>query len=253
MLSVAGNNPIQIQGELDGDVDFVSAGSFPHPTFRLGFRIPSVPNLVHILPTGTGLFVGRELDRDGGENNLNTVLGNRNHAVTITHVAEESGNNETSGLRIIVGDANNNSGIGVNANSNNFITFDAKNADELHGFERMGFIASAAQSGQPLALSSVSDKRLKENIKLTKKGLSIIKEIKVRDFNWKRSPDNTVTGFIAQELHKVLPEAVAKGGTNPKMNPWTVNHQALIPYMVKAIQEQQKLIENLQKQIDQLK
>ena len=73
MLSVAGNNPIQIQGELDGDVDFVPAGAFPHPTFRLGFRIPSIPNLVHILPTGTGLFVGRELDRDGGENNLSTV------------------------------------------------------------------------------------------------------------------------------------------------------------------------------------
>lgn len=257
----ASANGVNFQCTFGNGVTNISTDSFTstlsgntvgaNPGFRFTFKVPIIKS---VLPTGAGLFVGRELDRDGGENNLSTVLGGRNHAVTITHVAEEdSSTNETSGLRIIVGDANDNDGIGVNANSNNFITFDAKNADELHGFERMGFIASDPSAGQPLSISSVSDKRLKENIKLTKKGLSIIKEIKVRDFNWKKSPDNTVTGFIAQELHKVLPEAVTKGGTNPKMNPWTVNHQALIPYMVKAIQEQQKLIENLQKQIDQLK
>ena len=67
------------------------------------------------------------------------------------------------------------------------------------------------------------------------------------------TPDLTHTGFVAQELEKIIPSIVTKGGKNPNTNPWTVNQSGLIPYMVKAIQEQQKLIENLQKQIDQLK
>jgi hypothetical protein len=261
----ASANGVNFQCSFGSGVTNISSDSFTstlsgntvgaNPGFRFTFKVPVIKS---VLPTGVGLFVGRELDRDGGENNLSTVLGNKNHAVTITHVAEEdAGANETSGLRIIVGDANDNTGVGGEAGgvttSNSFITFDFKNADETHGFERMGFIGTSPAAGQPMSLQSVSDKRLKENIKLTKKGLSIIKEIKVRDFNWKKHPNSETTGFIAQELYKVIPEAVLKGGSNPKMNPWTLNYQALIPYMVKAIQEQQKLIENLQKQIDQLK
>ena len=233
------------------------------PSFQFTFIVPgytySLPDEVSF-PKGVGLFVGEERLRPGGT--LSTTLGNENHGVVITNINTESSDDETSGLRIIVGDHNDNDGLGIDLGSststsgvgmNNFITFDAKNASETYGYERMGYIACASGQGQPLLIFSQSDKRLKENIKLTKKGISLIKDIKVRDFNWKNSPSNTVTGFVAQELYKVIPEAVKKGGTNPKTNPWTVNYQVLIPYMIKAIQEQQKLIENLQKQIDQLK
>lgn len=235
------------------------------PAFQITFRVPAYtinePTQT-IFPKGVGLFVGEERLRSGGT--LGTTLGNENHGVVITNINTESSDDETSGLRIIVGDHNDNTNLGIDLGNiqgtdtsgvgiNNFITFDAKNASETYGYERMGFIACASGTGQPLQIFSQSDKRLKENIKLTKKGISLIKDIKVRDFNWKNSPSNTVTGFVAQELYKIIPEAVKKGGTNPKTNPWTVNYQALIPHMVKAIQEQQKLIENLQKQIDQLK
>ena len=235
------------------------------PSFQITFRVPAYtinePTQT-IFPKGVGLFVGEERLRPGGT--LSTTLGNENHGVVITNINTESSNDETSGLRIIVGDHNDNTNLGIDLGNiqgtdtsgvgiNNFITFDAKNASETYGYERMGFIACASGTGQPLQIFSQSDKRLKENIKLTKKGISLIKDIKVRDFNWKNSPNNTVTGFVAQELYKVIPEAVKKGGTNPKTNPWTINYQALIPHMVKAIQEQQKLIEDLQKQIDQLK
>jgi hypothetical protein len=284
---IIGGNPTNIDaGPSDGtspgitfNADFgIGVGSFSgtsntlagvstggDPAFQITFRVPAYtinePTQT-IFPKGVGLFVGEERLRPGGT--LSTTLGSENHGVVITNINTESSDDETSGLRIIVGDHNDNTNLGIDLGNlqgtdtsgvgiNNFITFDAKNASETYGYERMGFIACASGTGQPLQIFSQSDKRLKENIKLTKKGISLIKDIKVRDFNWKNSPNNTVTGFVAQELYKVIPEAVKKGGTNPKTNPWTVNYQALIPHMVKAIQEQQKLIEDLQKQIDQLK
>lgn len=96
--------------------------------------------------------------------------------------------------------------------------------------------------------TNISDKRLKENITYSDKGLNEIKKIKVREFNFKGFKPNT-TGFIAQELNQVIPEAVVKGNDD---NPWMVSETKLIPYLVKAIQEQQKLIEDLQNQINTL-
>ena len=58
-------------------------------------------------------------------------------------------------------------------------------------------------------------------------------------------------GFIAQELQKVMPNLVAEGNTADKL--LSVNYTALIPVLTKAVQEQQQVIVNQQKQIDELK
>jgi hypothetical protein len=83
-----------------------------------------------------------------------------------------------------------------------------------------------------------SDRRIKENIVNTQNGLETLKKIKVRDFNRTDTIDKTtIQGFIAQELYKVWPIAVYKGGKNEKTNPWAVASTALIPLMVKSIQD----------------
>ena len=98
------------------------------------------------------------------------------------------------------------------------------------------------------SLATSSDKRLKENISDSPSVLDKINSIKIRSFDWKDSKETVVYGFIAQELNQILPEAVAIGKDTPEGDiemPWAVTSTNLIPHLVKAIQEQQELINDL--------
>ena len=99
--------------------------------------------------------------------------------------------------------------------------------------------------------NNVSDERLKDNIIHSTKGLEEINKINLREFNFKESKDR-ITGFVAQELQEIIPEAVTEGGEDASINPWMVSETTLIPYLVGAIQQQQQIIEDLQNQIDAL-
>jgi len=105
-------------------------------------------------------------------------------------------------------------------------------------------------AGTP-ALFSTSDARLKENITYSTLGLQSLLAIKVRDFTWKNSGDAS-TGFIAQELYDAYPKAVTVGGADPAVEPWTITPTALIPLMVKSIQDQQEIINLLASKIEAL-
>jgi hypothetical protein len=86
--------------------------------------------------------------------------------------------------------------------------------------------------------NTASDRRLKENIADTTMGLGELMHIPVRDFNFTADASKTrVQGFVAQELYKIYPEAVAVGGDDPKKNPWGVDYGRLTPLIVKAVQE----------------
>ena len=121
----------------------------------------------------------------------------------------------------------------------------------------VNFISSTgAQNGyiyRPTAtgttqLVSASDVRLKKNIvDATFSGLGVIGAVKVREFDWKDSGGHSV-GFIAQELHQVCADAVAVGEDNANgsiKRPWAVSREAMVPYLIKAVQEQQALIAKL--------
>tara|TARA_R110001599_G_scaffold67850_4_gene191327 strand:+ start:2257 stop:5379 length:3123 start_codon:yes stop_codon:yes gene_type:complete len=103
------------------------------------------------------------------------------------------------------------------------------------------------QSATGATYYNSSDIRLKKNIITTEKGLVDLLNINVRDFKWK-SNGEAETGFIAQELNKVLPELVDT--SNPDR--WFVNPQGLIPILVKGVQDQQLEIDNMKKQISEL-
>jgi len=99
-----------------------------------------------------------------------------------------------------------------------------------------------------------SDARLKENIVDCEYGIDAIKLIKPRRFNFLNSTDSTV-GFIAQELREIIPEAVngqelpfAENDTPQQRASKTlgVNKDALIPALVKALQEAITKIETLE-------
>jgi len=92
-------------------------------------------------------------------------------------------------------------------------------------------------------VQSASDIRLKENIKNSLDGLDIITALRPVRFDWKQGYGNdrkNQLGFIAQEVEPVFPDAVdetcrLKDGDDEVYK--TVGPGALIPVLVKAIQE----------------
>lgn len=101
-----------------------------------------------------------------------------------------------------------------------------------------------------VALNKISDVRLKENITTSHYSIADLMKIKVVDYNFKSDKSKTLTtGFIAQDLHKVFPDAVTVGGADEKVNPWTVDYGKVTPLLVQAIQDQQKEIEMLKSQL----
>jgi hypothetical protein len=102
-----------------------------------------------------------------------------------------------------------------------------------------------------------SDRRFKSNIQNSQLGLDFIKTL--RPVSYTRNNDDykkTEYGFIAQELEEALIDA---GDTNNGIilkddeGMYGVRYNDFIPMTVKAIQEQQVLIEKLQKDNEELK
>ena len=108
-----------------------------------------------------------------------------------------------------------------------------------------------------VSYATSSDKRLKENIVDAPLALDKVMKIPVRSYDWKEDKHHVDYGFIAQELYKIDSEAVGKGDdaeelTNPR-GTWQVEYGRLTPMLVKAIQEQQALITQLQADVAALK
>ena len=93
-----------------------------------------------------------------------------------------------------------------------------------------------------------SDEKLKANIEDTHmNGLGIVNEFRVREFNWKAGGHEPI-GLIAQEVEKVLPNAVFQNlGDIRQLKP-----EAFIPVLIKAIQELSEKTQVLNQQIVEL-
>ena len=108
-----------------------------------------------------------------------------------------------------------------------------------------------AASATSVAYNTTSDERLKKNIVDASSQLDVIKNIKVREFDWKTSNKHDI-GMIAQELYKVIPNVVTEGSDEHEMN-WGVDYGKLTPYLVKAVQELSATIDELKTEIQTLK
>ena len=114
-------------------------------------------------------------------------------------------------------------------------------------------IDSGAIYSTSIVITSISDERLKENIRDIDTGIDAIMAIKPRKFDWKEGQGQdkkNAAGFIAQEFEQVFPNSVStsKAGEDG-IEYMTMNHEELIPTLVKAIQEQQAIIEQLKEKV----
>ena len=93
-----------------------------------------------------------------------------------------------------------------------------------------------------------SDSILKENIAdTTIDSLSILDQLQLRDFNWKKDDQNfghireKQFGMVAQEVEEVLPHLVRQDSEGIR----NVQYNKIIPYLVKAIQELKQEIQEV--------
>ena len=108
------------------------------------------------------------------------------------------------------------------------------------------YLGGITQSGSTtVSYNTSSDRRLKDNIVNTHFGINDLMKIQVRDYVYKADSSKTpTTGFIAQELYDIFPNAVTKPANEEEM--WSVDYGKITPLLTKAIQDQQALIEKLQ-------
>jgi hypothetical protein len=92
-------------------------------------------------------------------------------------------------------------------------------------------------------LSQSSDRRLKQDINDLDYGLNEIMKLKPVSYHWKKHPDQPKSlGLIAQEIQPIIKEIVHTAEDEDQT--LSVSYTELIPVLIKAIQEQQVIIES---------
>lgn len=109
-------------------------------------------------------------------------------------------------------------------------------------------------SGDMVAYGSPSDRSLKTNIKPLQNSLDRVLKLKGVSFDWKEEATGILeikedVGFIAQEVQEVIPELVRKNENGLL----SLRDKGITALLVEAVKEQQKQIEDLKKEIEELK
>lgn len=103
------------------------------------------------------------------------------------------------------------------------------------------------------SIQNSSDMRLKKDIADSRvNALDTINALDCKEFKWKDDDGFEELGFIAQQVGHVNKKFIGEKEQNGETY-YTLDQMAMIPYLVKAIQELSDKVENLQQEINQLK
>jgi len=218
------NSQVTVQGQLgvngtanvNGNVDLRADGN------------TTTARYVH-LPRGGGItFYG-----DAGASHSIT---SRNR----TGTAADDLNISSYGAVYIHLDKNNNNSSGAN------FQIWKNNATQL--FEVNGENGNMTATGD---VTAFSDEKLKENIEVIPNAIEKVSQI--RGVTYTRNDlddkEKVYTGVIAQEVEKVLPEVVNTTKDDTK----TVSYGNMVGLLIEAVKEQQEQINELKKQIEEMK
>jgi trimeric autotransporter adhesin len=113
-------------------------------------------------------------------------------------------------------------------------------------------ISGAASIGGNVAWTNYSDKRLKKDIEYIKPedNLQKIMQLNAVRYRWKEHDKLLNLGFIAQDVEGIVPESVRYDGPN---DIYSMEYTAIIPVLVEAMKEQQVMIEELRREIEEMK
>jgi hypothetical protein len=166
------------------------------------------------------------------------------HALSVQHdafeaVAQVAGRSAVYARNIVA-----NGGYGVYATANG-------NGHAIHGVNTSSSGYAGYFDGKVFATTyQGSDARLKKNIKTASYGLTQLLELRPVTFEWKadNGQPGIQLGLIAQEVQKIVPEVVTRDGQNGML---AVNYTALLPIVIKGVQEQQTVLREQEQRIKQ--
>jgi hypothetical protein len=103
---------------------------------------------------------------------------------------------------------------------------------------------------------SISDIKLKENIVDASPKLDKLNQVRVVNYNLKSDPEQKLLGVVAQELEQIFPGMVDemadrdKDGNDLGTTTKSVKMSVFVPMLIKAMQEQQAIINDLKARLD---
>ena len=108
-------------------------------------------------------------------------------------------------------------------------------------------VGSITTSGSATAYNTSSDYRLKENVVDIADGITRVKQLQPKRFNFIADADTTVDGFLAHEAQVVVPEAVTGEKDGEDMQ--GIDQSKLVPLLTAALQEAIAKIETLEQRL----
>ncbi len=187
---------------------------------------------------------------------INGVLFDGTNNISITAPANGGTSASCSGNAATASKLNNTltiNGQSFDGSKSMTITIDDKNKLPITGGTLTGNLNIQGElvcTGNVTAFAtSLSDKRLKENILSINNASEIINKINIYSFNFKGNNTKRY-GVIAQEVQKILPEVITETPIQVEDGfALGVNYQDIFALLLKTVQEQNKKIEELEKKI----
>jgi hypothetical protein len=143
-------------------------------------------------------------------------------------------------------------GVGAKVSNNDYFNFTGLNASDSRTFYVLG--TGAIHSTSTSITQITSDVNLKTEITDYTKGLSEVLLMKPRYYKYKSNLEELKVGFIAQEMEEALSGSMIDSSEINKTTGEKYKTYQLewYPLLVKAIQEQQTIIEDLKARIETL-
>ena len=193
--------------------------------------------------TGTASYIawanrvsGTVAERMRIDSSGNLLVGTTSATSKITF--KQGGDNASGGMAFVRGDSSNYFYLLTGADNNFYFGYNGS--------------ARAVINGSTGAYTALSDARLKENVTPIAHGLNAI--LSLNPVSYTMVGDETAVqqiGLIAQEVEPVVPEVISAPTVS---NSWYgLNYAGFVPVLIKAIQEQQALITQLQADVAALK
>jgi hypothetical protein len=201
---------------------------------------------------GTGMVAGSSsgvgLSATSTSNIAISATSSSNEAISArsdyTAIEAASTGNAGSGMTAVYGhhDSDTVFGYGVGGRVRNSASI-AVYGDNLAGGWAGQFHGDVQVTGTLFAgVYGASDARLKKDIRDLPYGLAQLSKLHPITFRWIKEPKDSgpQLGLIAQDVQKVTPEVVR---TDPSTGMLAVNYSALVPLLIKATQDQQRVID----------
>lgn len=192
----------------------------------------------------------------GGISGINGATANTNVGIgtTTPHAPLQFGNTLASRKIVMWETANNDYdyfGFGINGST---LRYNIPNDGSIHRFFAgpVTLLTLYNNGNATLAgtLTQLSDARLKQDITPVKSTINDIKKINAYSYYWKdqQKDKDPQIGLLAQEVDEVFPQLVKKDSEGLM----SVNYSGFVPLLIKSMQEQQEMIEQIQKRMELL-